>query len=203
MAAAIAAFTLAACQKQELTFEERFHSANLAAAPGEKLADCMVSKLRSSAAFRIGQQAARENARVEGLIIQPADRNQVRLNGLDVQMLLDDAGEALAVACGVDRADWRARSPYLLVDGGENKINEVGIRSMSYGIAMVGFQKRMVALPGFLQGAESVQHEQAATAHQQESVQQSREQKEAERMRDFAVTPEPAAPEAARRPATP
>lgn len=131
LAAGAAALTLAACHKRELTFEERFHSANLAAVPGEKLAACMVEKLKPSAASPIGQQAARENSHIEGLIIQPADRDKVRFDGPNVQLLLDDAGEALAVAYGVDRAEWRARSPYLILDNGENKINEVGIRSMS------------------------------------------------------------------------
>lgn len=198
MAAVLVASALAACQKKDLTFEERFHSANLAAVPGEKLADCMVGRLKSSAAFRIGQEAARENARIEGLIVQPADRDQVRLSGPDVQLLLDDAGEALAVACGVDRAEWRARSPYLLLDGGENKINELGVRSMSYGIAMVGFQKRLAALPAFAQGTAGVEGERAAEAERAKQVTEVHVQTEADRMRDFAVAPDPSAASAGR-----
>lgn len=189
VAAAAAAVALAACQKKELTFEERFHSANLAAVPGEKLADCMLAKLKPSAAFRIGQQAARDNSRIEGLVIQATDRNQIRLQGPGVQLLLDGAGEALAVACGVERADWRARSPYLILDGGENQVTDLGIRSMSYGIAMAGFQKRLAALPAFARGAESVEQERSDAAARQHQAKTAYEQTEADRMRDFAVMP--------------
>lgn len=189
LAAGAAAFTLAACQKKELTFEERFHSANLSAAPGEKLADCMLGKLKASAAFRIGQQAAHENSHIEGLIVAPANRDKLRFGGPDVQLLLDDAGEALAVACGVDRAEWRARSPYLLLDGGENKITELGIQSMSYGIAMAGFQKRLATLPEFVRGSESVERERLRSVHHQGEVKRSRDETEAKRMSDFAVRP--------------
>lgn len=146
---------LTACQKKELAFEERFHSANLAAVPGEKPCRLLAGKLKPSAAFLIGQQATRENSRIEGLVAQPADHNQIRFHGPDLQLLLDEAGEALAVACGVDRAEWRARLPYLMLDGGENQITNLGIRSMSYGIAMAGFQKRLAALPAFARGADN------------------------------------------------
>lgn len=191
VAAGALAIALAACHKRDLTFEERFHSANLAAVPGEKLAACMVKKLKPSAAFTIGQHAARENARIEGLIIQPADRNKISFNGPDVQELLDDAGEALAVACGVDRADWRARSPYLMLDGGENTITDRGIEVMSYGIAMSEFQKRLAALPAFAQGTASVEAERAAEAAHRQHLEEVHVQTEAERMREFAVQPEP------------